>query len=152
MSKQTLSQIPGGPPAIGPYSPVVIAEGKFAFISGQIPFDPAVGAMVRGSITEQTEIVLSNLKRAVEATGATLADVVSCRVFLQPFSAETFGEMNAVYAAFSVKANLLDLQSEQVCLALMLRSRRWWFFRRIRAPSVFERLLQEHQHRGFFRT
>jgi 2-iminobutanoate/2-iminopropanoate deaminase len=98
MSKQTLSQIPGGPPAIGPYSPVVIAEGKFAFISGQIPFDPAVGAMVRGSITEQTEIVLSNLKRAVEATGATLADVVSCRVFLQPFSAETFGEMNAVYA------------------------------------------------------
>ncbi len=98
MSKQTLSQIPGGPPAIGPYSPVVIAEGKFAFISGQIPFDPAVGAMVRGSITEQTEIVLSNLKRAVETTGATLADVVSCRVFLQPFNADTFGEMNAVYA------------------------------------------------------
>lgn len=97
MSKETISQIPDGPPAIGPYSPVVIAEGRFGFLAGQIPFDPIAGKIVRGSITEQTEIVLANLKRAVEATGASLADVVSCRVFLQPFTAETFGEMNAVY-------------------------------------------------------
>ncbi|MFY8216413.1 MAG: RidA family protein [Chthoniobacterales bacterium] len=98
MSKQTLSQIPGGPPVIGPYSPVVIAEGRFAYVSGQIPFDPEAGKIIRGSITEQAEIVLSNLKRAVEATGANLADVVSCRVYPQPLTPETFAEMNAVYA------------------------------------------------------
>lgn len=98
MSKTTLSQIPGGPPAIGPYSPVVIANGKFAYVSGQIPFDPEAGKIVRGTITEQAEIVLSNLKRAVEATGSTLADVVSCRVYLQPLTPESFAEMNAVYA------------------------------------------------------
>lgn len=98
MSKETLSQIPGGPPAIGPYSPVVIAEGKFAYISGQIPFCPTAGMIVRDSITGQTEIVMSNLKRAVEATGATLEDVVSCRVYLQPLTTDTFSEMNAVYS------------------------------------------------------
>ena len=98
--KHCIEQVPGGPPAIGPYSPVVVAEGRLALISGQIPFNPQSGKIERGSITEQTRQVLQNLQRAVEAAGAALDQVVSCRVYLQSLTPETFAEMNAVYAEF----------------------------------------------------
>jgi len=97
---ERISQVENGPVAIGPYSLAVVAEGRFAFISGQTPFDPAVGAMVTGSVTEQTELVLKNLERVVAAAGGTLADVVSCKVYLSQLTEKRFGEMNAVFAKF----------------------------------------------------
>ena len=100
MSLELLSNIPGGPPAIGPYSPAVIADGRYLFVSGQIPFDPAAGGIVKGTVTEQTEIVLTNLERVVRTAGATLAQVVQCRVYLAELTKENFGEMNGVYARF----------------------------------------------------
>jgi 2-iminobutanoate/2-iminopropanoate deaminase len=100
MSLELLSNIPGAPPAIGPYSPAVIANGRYLFISGQIPFDPGAGAIVRGSYAEQAEIVLTNLERVVKTAGATLAQVVQCRVYLADLTKENFGEMNGVYSRF----------------------------------------------------
>jgi 2-iminobutanoate/2-iminopropanoate deaminase len=100
MSLELLSVIPGGPPAIGPYSPAIIATGRTLFISGQIPFDPVVGGIVRGTIAEQTSIVLTNLERVVRTAGATLAQVVQCRVYLAELTKENFAEMNGVYAGF----------------------------------------------------
>jgi 2-iminobutanoate/2-iminopropanoate deaminase len=100
MSLELLSVIPGGPPAIGPYSPAVIAAGRTLFISGQIPFDPAAGGIVRGTVAEQTEIVLTNLERVVKTAGATLAQVIQCRVYLAELTKENFAEMNGVYARF----------------------------------------------------
>ena len=100
MSLELLSNIPGAPPAIGPYSPAVIADGRYLFISGQIPFDPAAGQIVKGTVTEQTEIVLTNLERVVRTAGASMANVVQCRVYLATLTKENFGEMNAVYARF----------------------------------------------------
>jgi len=100
MSLELLSVIPGGPPAIGPYSPAIIATGRTLFISGQIPFDPAAGGIVRGTVAEQTEIVLTNLERVVRTAGATLAQVIQCRVYLAELTKENFAEMNGVYARF----------------------------------------------------
>jgi 2-iminobutanoate/2-iminopropanoate deaminase len=100
MNKQCISSIPGGAPAIGPYSPAVIAEGKFVFVSGQIPYDPVAGGIVRGTVAEQTRLVLENMRRALEAAGATLDDVVSCRVYLQPLSDESFSAMNRIYEVY----------------------------------------------------
>ncbi|MHA1125449.1 MAG: RidA family protein [Candidatus Heimdallarchaeota archaeon] len=85
------------PAAIGPYSQGTIA-GNLIFVSGQIPFDAEAGKMVEGSITDQTEQSLKNVKAVVEAAGATLADVVKCTVFLKDM--DTFGEMNKKYAEF----------------------------------------------------
>ena len=126
--REVISEIAGGPPAIGPYSPVVVAEGKFAFVSGQIPFDPEAGGIVRGTIAEQSRVVLTNLKRAVEAAGSSLDRVVSCRVYLQPLNPETFAEMNGVYAEFfgdskparaTVGAGLLGFDVEIEAVALV---------------------------------
>lgn len=102
MEINRITHIPGGPPAAGPYSLGVMAEGKFLFVAGQGPYDPAVGKFVRGSLQEQTELTLRNLQRVVEAAGATMDDVVSCRVFLQQLTEQNFALMNEVYARFFV--------------------------------------------------
>lgn len=100
MSLELLSSIPGGPPAIGPYSPAVTTTGKLLFVSGQIPIDAAAGQIVRGTIAEQTEIVLTNLERIARTAGTTLSRVVQCRVYLAELTKENFAEMNGVYARF----------------------------------------------------
>ena len=65
------------PAAIGPYSQG-IAAGQTVYVSGQLPIDPATGA-----IPEQ---------------GMTLADVVKTTVFLADMN--DFAEMNKVYGEY----------------------------------------------------
>ena len=58
MTKIETNNAPG---AIGPYSQGMIA-GKLVFTSGQIPLDPATGAIVGETIEAQSEQALKNLK------------------------------------------------------------------------------------------
>ncbi|MGH2720174.1 MAG: RidA family protein [Actinomycetota bacterium] len=83
------------PAAIGPYSQAVRAGG-YLFCSGQIPLDPATGALVEGGIAEQTAQVLDNVTAVLAAAGLTPADVVKTTVFLAAM--EDFAAMNDVYA------------------------------------------------------
>ena len=69
------------PKAIGPYSQAIVSNG-FAFLSGQIPLDPATGQIVAGGIAEQTERVIENIRGVLEACGASLESVVKTTVFL----------------------------------------------------------------------
>ena len=85
------------PKAIGPYSQAVVAGG-FVFASGQIPTDPATGQFVEGGISEQTEQVLRNLSKVLEAAGTGLERVVKTTVFLADM--DDFAAMNEVYARF----------------------------------------------------
>ncbi len=128
MKKTTLFEIPGGPPAIGPYAPAVIAEGRVLYISGQIPYCPEAGGIVRGTIEEQTEIVLKNLELVVKTAGGTLDQVVSCRVYLQSLTPETFQAMNSVYARYfeaikparaTLGAQLLNFDVEIEAIAVL---------------------------------
>lgn len=83
------------PKAIGPYSQAIVHNG-LAFLSGQIPLDPATGTMVEGGIAEQTERVLLNMQGLLAACGSSLAQVVKTTVFLKDMT--EFGAMNEVYA------------------------------------------------------
>jgi 2-iminobutanoate/2-iminopropanoate deaminase len=83
------------PQAIGPYSQAVEAGG-FVFVSGQIPIDPATGALVEGNITVQTEQVMKNLGALLRAAGAGFEHVVRTTVFLADMS--EFAAMNDVYS------------------------------------------------------
>ncbi|MGC9778234.1 MAG: RidA family protein [Candidatus Heimdallarchaeota archaeon] len=85
------------PKAVGPYSQGTIA-GDLIFVSGQIPYDPIAGKMVEGTIKDQTEQCLKNVKGVLEAAGATLEDVVKCTVFLKDM--DNFKEMNEKYSEF----------------------------------------------------
>ena len=88
---------PAAPRAIGPYSQAIVHHGM-AYLSGQIPLDPATGELVAGDITVQTERVLSNLAAVLEACGSSLGRVVKTSVFLKDLG--EFAAMNAVYARF----------------------------------------------------
>jgi 2-iminobutanoate/2-iminopropanoate deaminase len=87
----------GAPQAIGPYSPA-IRVGNLLFISGQIPIDPATGALVGGDITAQTERVMRNLAALLDAAGLGFEHVVRTTVFLADIG--EFGAMNECYARF----------------------------------------------------
>ena len=85
------------PKAIGPYSQG-IRMGALVYTAGQIPFDPATGQIVEGSIEAQTRRVLTNIKAILEAAGTSLDRVVKTTVFMTDLS--QFAAMNAVYAEF----------------------------------------------------
>ena len=85
------------PAAIGPYSQAIRA-GDFLFVSGQIPLDPATGALVDGDVRTQTRRVLENLAAVVAAGGASLDRVVKTTVYLVDMN--DFPAMNEVYATF----------------------------------------------------
>jgi reactive intermediate/imine deaminase len=123
--RRCITSVPQGPSAIGPYSLAVETSGRLLFVSGMTPMDPATGKMSDGPVAEQTRLVLENMKRVVEAAGATLADVVSCRVFLAQLTEKNFAEMNKVYTTFfteeypartTVGAQLMNMAVEIECV------------------------------------
>jgi 2-iminobutanoate/2-iminopropanoate deaminase len=85
------------PKAIGPYSQAVVHNG-LAFLSGQIPLDPATGQLVEGDIATQTTRVLDNLKAVLEACGSSLDQVVKTTVYIKDMG--EFAKMNEVYAKY----------------------------------------------------
>jgi 2-iminobutanoate/2-iminopropanoate deaminase len=87
----------GAPKAIGPYSQAVVYNGV-AYLSGQIPLDPATGQIVEGDIAAQTERVLENLKAVLEACGSSLQQVLKTSVFLKDMG--EFPKMNEVYGKY----------------------------------------------------
>ena len=86
---------PKAPQAIGPYCQGLVSEGLL-FASGQIPLDPATGALVSGDISQSVDRVFDNIEAILAAAGATLDDVVKTTVYLLRMA--DFPEMNAVYA------------------------------------------------------
>jgi len=86
----------GAPPAIGPYSQAIIANG-FVFCSGTTGIDPATG-VAADNIEAQTEQALRNLDAILTSAGASLANVVKTTIFYA--SVEDFAAINAIYARF----------------------------------------------------
>jgi 2-iminobutanoate/2-iminopropanoate deaminase len=82
------------PKPIGPYSQGVIAGGLL-FVSGQIPLDPASGALIGGAIEEQTEQVLKNIMAILKEAKMGPENVVKTTVFLTDLA--DFPRMNEVY-------------------------------------------------------
>ena len=87
---------PSAPPAAGPYSHAVRA-GDWVTFAGQIPIDPATGALVEGDATAQAERVLANIRAILSDIGGELTDVAKATIFLVDLA--DFADVNAVYAA-----------------------------------------------------
>jgi 2-iminobutanoate/2-iminopropanoate deaminase len=85
------------PKAIGPYSQAVRA-GSLLFVSGQIPIDPATGALVDGDIAAQTHQVFANLGAILEAAGVSFDHVVRATVYLADM--DDFAVVNGVYGTY----------------------------------------------------
>lgn len=85
------------PAAIGPYSQAV-KVGKLVYTSGQIPIDPATGAMEAPDITGQTEQVMKNLAAVLQAAGSSFEKAVKTLCFLKDMA--DFAAFNEVYARY----------------------------------------------------
>ncbi len=88
---------PSAPAAIGPYSQAIRA-GSLVFLSGQIPLDPATGALVQGDIAAQTTRVMENLRAVLAAAGCSFADVVRTTIYLVDLA--HFATVNETYGRF----------------------------------------------------
>ena len=86
---------PDAPKAMGAYSPAIKA-GNLLFVSGQIPLDPATGALIDGDIAAQAEQVMRNLGALLRAAGVGFEHVVRTTVFLADMN--DFAAMNEVYS------------------------------------------------------
>ena len=85
------------PAAIGPYSQAV-RTGNLVYTSGQIPIDPATGAIESADITGQTEQVMKNLRAVLEAAGSSPDRAVKTLCFLK--NMDDFAAFNEVYARY----------------------------------------------------
>jgi len=85
------------PAAIGPYSQAVRA-GNTVYFSGQIPLDPATGALVEGDITVQTRRVFDNLVAVARAAGGSLSQFVRVGIYVTDLA--NFAAVNAVMAEY----------------------------------------------------
>ena len=95
-AKAEVIQTPNAPAAIGPYSQAR-KVGNMLFVSGQIPFDPATGALVTGDVSAEAKQVIKNLSAILAAAGADLSNVVKTTIFLK--SMNDFNAVNEVYAS-----------------------------------------------------
>lgn len=81
------------PRPVGPFSPAV-KLGNLIFLSGQAPIDDQ-GDLVGETIEEQTLQVFRNIRRVLEAAGATLDDLLTVTVYMNDMA--EWPAMNEVY-------------------------------------------------------
>ena len=106
------------PAAVGPYSQAVstgAAAGSTVYISGQVPLDPATGALVEGGVEAQAEQVLKNVGAILVEAGLGYADVVKTDI-------ADFKAVNEVYARFFT-APVLPARAAFAVAALPLGAR-----------------------------
>ena len=90
---------PNAPGAIGPYSQAVVVN-NLVYTSGQIPINPATGAVDATTIEAQTEQSCQNVSAILKAAGTDFDKVVKTTCFLADMG--DFAKFNEVYAKYFI--------------------------------------------------
>lgn len=85
----------GAPAPAGHYSQGVV-HGGLVYVAGQLGKDPARPDAPPGTLEEQTERALLNVKAVVEAAGSDLSRVLQMTIYVS--DAAFWGRVNEVYA------------------------------------------------------
>lgn len=88
---------PGITPLVPAYS-VAIRVGELVAVSGMTGIKPGTQDIVEGGVAAQTRQTLENIRAALQAAGADMADVSECTVFLLDMG--DYAAMNGVYTEF----------------------------------------------------
>jgi len=85
------------PAPIGPYNQAVFA-GDTLYISGQVCIDPQTGALNNGSLEDETNQCMRNLKAILEEAGLDFSNVIKSTIFITDMN--RFAEINNVYGQY----------------------------------------------------
>ncbi len=88
---------PNAPAPIGPYNQAVL-NGDMLYTSGQIAIDPKTGELFKGSIEEETKLVMENLKAVLTAAEMTFENVLKASIFVKDMG--QFSNINSVYGKY----------------------------------------------------
>lgn len=87
------------PAPIGPYNQAVKA-GNTLYVSGQVCIDADSGNLIEGSITAQTQKVMSNIEAILKEAGMGFENIVKSSIFLKNMN--DFAEVNAAYSQYFI--------------------------------------------------
>ena len=90
------------PQPVGPYNQAVIHNSTM-YISGQIALDPITKELVINNLTEETTLVMNNLKAILENENLSFENVIKSTIFLSDMG--SFKEVNEIYASFFKSGN-----------------------------------------------
>lgn len=88
---------PNAPAPIGPYNQAVLNDNML-YTSGQIAIDPKTGELFKGSIEEETKLVMENLRAVLEAADMTFENVLKATIFVKDMG--QFANINSVYGVY----------------------------------------------------
>jgi len=84
--------IPGGP-----YSQAIIYN-DIIYLSGQGPIDPQTNQVVHGTIEQETELCMENIRIILEEAGSSLSKVLQITAYL--LNIREYGRFNEVYRRY----------------------------------------------------
>jgi enamine deaminase RidA (YjgF/YER057c/UK114 family) len=89
------------------YTHVVAVEGarKLVFVSGQVSVDKEGKLVGAGDLAAQVRQAAANLKAALEAAGATTADIVKMNTYIVNYKQSDYSAMREARAALFSGAN-----------------------------------------------
>ncbi len=90
------------PAPIGPYNQAILA-GNTLYVSGQIALDPKTNQLKSGSISEETQQVMANLKAVLAEAEMSFENVVKASIFISDMN--NFAEINEVYSKYFDEKN-----------------------------------------------
>lgn len=94
---KTIINTNNAPAPIGPYSQAVAANGLL-FVSGQIPSNPKTGEIIATGITDETTMVMENLKAILTEAGVGFDSIIKTTIFLTDM--QTFAQVNEIYGSY----------------------------------------------------
>lgn len=102
---------PKAPKAIGPYSQAVLIENTL-YTSGQIPINPDTGALIQGTVGEETHQVMRNLEAVLAEAGTSFDKVIKATIFLKDMN--DFPIVNEIYGSYLTEGKYPARETVQV--------------------------------------
>ena len=96
-ARRQVVNVPGIIPLVPAFS-VAIRHGDLVFVSGMTGVKPGTQEIIEGGVAVQTRQALANIRAALHAAGARMADVGECTVFLVDIA--EYAAMNRAYEEF----------------------------------------------------
>jgi len=81
----------------GPYSQAIIHNG-LVYLSGQGPIDPLTNQVLHGTIEQETELALENIRIILEEISSSLYNVLQVTAYL--INMREYGRFNEIYRRY----------------------------------------------------